>query len=104
MFVFFEKTIPEKHHNINNQLFRIIESHYEKLYLFRRFKSKSNTIVSEMTNSINSSIGRVSKQTFLDMTFDKINSDKLLHGSNHYKLILEETLLNNAYYLSMYFP
>ena len=90
--------------NINAQLFEIIESHYEKLHLFRRFKSKSNTIISEMTNSINSSIGRVSKQTFLDMTFDKINRDKLLHGGNHYKLILEEALLNNAYYLNMYFP
>lgn len=89
--------------NINKQLFNIIESHYERLHLFRRFKIKTNTIISEMTNSINSSIGRVTKQTFLDMTLDKINSDKLLHGSNHYKLVLEEALLNNDIYLNLYF-
>lgn len=90
--------------NIDAQLFEIIESHYDKLHLFRRFKSKSNTIISEMINSINSSIGIISKQTFLNMTLDKINRDKLLHGGNHYKLILEEALLNNANYLNIYFP
>ncbi|RTZ10952.1 HNH endonuclease [Flavobacterium sp. GSP27] len=89
--------------NINVQLFSIIESHYGKLHLFRRFKSKTNTIISEMTNSINASIGKVSKQTFLDITLDKINRDKLLHGGNHYKLILEEELLNNNAYLNLYF-
>lgn len=89
--------------NINVQLFSIIESHYDKLHLFSRFKSKTNTIISEMTNSIIASIGKVSKQTFLELTLDKINRDKLLHGNNHYKLILEEALLNNNPYLNQYF-
>lgn len=89
--------------NINVQLFSIIESHYDKLHLFRRFKSKTNTIVSEMTNSINASIGKISKQTFIDLTLDKINRDKLLHGSNYYKSILEKQLLNNDVYLNLYF-
>jgi hypothetical protein len=56
-----------------------------------------------MTNSIMASIGKVSKQTFLELTLDKINRDKLLHGNNHYKLILEEALLNNNPYLNQYF-
>ena len=89
--------------NINVQLFSIIESHYDKLHLFRRFKSKTNTIVSEMTNSINASIGKISKETFIDLTLDKINRDKLLHGSNYYKSILEKQLLNNDVYLNLYF-
>lgn len=89
--------------NINVQLFNIIESHYEKLYLFRRFKAKTNIIISEMTNLINASIGKISKQTFIDLTLDKINRDKLLHGSNHYKLVLEEVLLNYNPYLNLYF-
>lgn len=89
--------------NINVQLFSIIESHYDKLHLFRRFKSKTNTIVSEMTNSINASIGKISKQTFIDLTLDKIYRDELLHGSNYYKSILEKQLLNNDAYLNLYF-
>ncbi|WP_177763095.1 HNH endonuclease [Flavobacterium sp. I3-2] len=90
--------------NIDPRLFRLLESHYEKLHLFRRFKSKSNTIISEMINSINASINQISRQTFIDITLDKINRDKLLHGHNHYKLILEEALINNNAYLSQYFP
>ncbi|RRJ86683.1 HNH endonuclease [Paenimyroides tangerinum] len=89
--------------NINTDLFRLIESHYEKLHLFRRFKSKSNTIISEMTNSIYASVNQISKQTFIDITLDKINRDKSLHGHNHYKLILEEALINNNFYLNQYF-
>lgn len=89
--------------NINVQLFSIIESHYDKLYLFRRFKSKTNTIISEMINSITSAVGVLSKETFIKITLDKINKDKLLHGNNHYKLILEETLINNNAFIDHFF-
>jgi hypothetical protein len=89
--------------NINPQLFSIIESHYDKLYLFRRFKSKSDNIISEMTNSITSAVGEISKEAFLKITFAKINKEKVIHGANHYKLILEETLLNTNAYLDLYF-
>lgn len=89
--------------NINVQLFSIIESHYDKLHLFRRFKSKTNTITSEMINSITSAVGVLSKETFIKITLDKINKDKLLHGNNHYKLILEETLINNNAFIDHFF-
>jgi hypothetical protein len=89
--------------NINVQLFSIIESHYEKLHLFRRFKSKTNTIISEMTNAVTSAVGVISREAFIQITLDKINKDKLIHGNNHYKLILEEALLNNNPYLNQYF-
>lgn len=89
--------------NVNVQLFSIIESHYEKLHLFRRFKSKTNTIISEMINSITSAVGVLSKETFIKITLDKINKDKLLHGNNHYKLILEETLINNNAFIDHFF-
>ena len=89
--------------NINVQLFNIIESHYEKLHLFRRFKSKSNVIISELMNSINSAVGRMSKNTFLDMTLEKISRDKLIHGNNHYKLILEEALIQNTAFIATFF-
>lgn len=89
--------------NINVQLFSIIESHYDKLHLFSRFKSKTNTIISEMINSITSAVGVLSKETFIKITLDKINKDKLLHGNNHYKLILEETLINNNAFIDHFF-
>lgn len=89
--------------NINVQLFNIIESHYDKLHLFRRFKSKSNVIISELINSINSAVGRMSKNTFLDMTLEKISRDKLIHGNNHYKLILEEALIQNNAFITTFF-
>lgn len=89
--------------NINLQLFSLIESHYDKLHLFRRFKSKTNTIISEMTNLITSAVGVISKETFIKITFDKINKDKLLHGNNHYKLILEETLIHNNTFIDHFF-
>lgn len=90
--------------NINVQLFSIIDSHYDELHLFRRFKSKTNTIISEMTNALTSAVGVISRDAFIQITLDKINKDKLIHGNNHYKLILEEGLINNINYLNLYFP
>lgn len=89
--------------NINISLFNIIESHFDKLHLFRRFKVKTNTIISELTNSITSAVGVISKETFIQITLDKINKDKLIHGNNHYKLILEETLIHNNTFIDLFF-
>ena len=89
--------------NINAQLFRIIESHYEKLHLFNRFKSRTNTIITEMQNVINAYRTKVSLHDFIDMTYEKIEMDKLLHGHNHYKVVLEEALINNGAFMHYHY-
>ena len=89
--------------NINTQLFRIIESHYEKLHLFNRFKSRTNTIITEMQNVINAYRTKVSLHDFIDMTYEKIEMDKLLHGHNHYKVVLEEALINNGAFMHYHY-
>lgn len=85
--------------NINAQLFSIIESHFEKLHLFNRFKSRTNTIITEMQNVINAYKTKVSLEDFINMTYEKIEMDKLLHGHNHYKVVLEEALINNGAFI-----
>jgi hypothetical protein len=90
--------------NINNApLFALIESHYDRLYLFRRFKIKTNTIISEFVNSITSAVGVISREAFIQITLDKINKDKAIHGNNHYGLILQESLVSNVNFINLYF-
>lgn len=83
--------------NINNidlDFFELLESHYSKLYLPIRFKRESNKIISELTHLIIASKDYLSKEQIIEIIKTKIIEDKNTFGSNYYKSILEEALIN----------
>lgn len=92
--------------NINNidiNLFNLIKSHYSSLHLLIRFKRKSNDIISELVNSINASKVKLNQNDTVEVIRAKINADKVILGNNHYKLILEETIINDNAFISTFF-
>jgi len=88
---------------IDPDFFSLLESHYTKLHLLKRFQEASDSIISEMQNLIsahrkrNFSIGIIR-----EVVLDKINADRKYLGFNHYKLVLEEVLVCSDDFISQY--
>lgn len=85
--------------NINPDFFELLENHYSRLQLPQRFKKESHKIISEFTNLISASSHLLNENQIKQFVLTKINEDKSVFGSNYYKSILEETLINNQTYL-----
>ena len=86
--------------NINTDFFDLLENHYSRLHLPQRFKKESHKIISELTNLISASSRLLDENQIKQLVLTKINEDKSVFGSNYYKSILEETLINNQAYLN----
>jgi hypothetical protein len=82
--------------NINPDFYELLENHYSKLHLYRRFKEKSGNVIEEIENSIkpykNSSL---SKSDLIFLIKAKIKLDQDSFGINYWKSILELELINN---------
>ena len=89
--------------NIDVNLFNLISSHFNRLHLLGRFKKKSNDIISELVNSINASKIKLNQTDTIEVIQTKINADKGIFGNNHYKLILEEAIINNNAFMDSFF-
>lgn len=87
-------------HHINSDFYELLENHYTKLHLFRRFKEKSGNIIEELENAIkpykNSSL---SKSDLVSFIKEKINLDQKSFGLNYWKSILELELIKSNSFL-----
>lgn len=88
---------------IDPDLFNVLESHYQRLHLFKRFREASDSIISEMQNLIvaqrkNGFSNNVIKQVVID----KVEADREYFGCNHYKSILELELINSNEFIAMH--
>ncbi len=81
--------------NIDVDFFELLESHYRRLHLPQRFNRASHKVISELTNLISASRLHISKEVIIEIVRAKINEDKAIFGSNYYKSILEESLIEN---------
>ena len=88
--------------NINEDIFNIIETHYNKLHLLERFSTNINDIVTTLENTINSFITKVSLEEIKDTIIEKCNKDKIAFGYNYWKSILETELVNNVEYMKRF--
>jgi 5-methylcytosine-specific restriction endonuclease McrA len=89
--------------NIDSDIFELLENHYSRLNLFKRFKKESHKIISELTNLISASINLLDRDQIKELVLSKIDADKAIFGNNYYKSILEESLINNQIYLNSIF-
>lgn len=84
---------------ISQEFFSVIENHYNKLHLFERFKLKSIEYLSELESKISAFRRRLSvEDIILDLT-TAIDEEKDAYGHNHWKCILESTLINSHLFM-----
>jgi hypothetical protein len=98
-FRFSLKNIDNK---IDRELFSIIESHYNKLHLFERMRLKSIEYISELENNILTFRKSLPINNIIEHLIESINIDKKAYGYNHWKCILEITLLNSPIFIDRF--
>lgn len=98
-FRFFLENIDRK---IDSKLFSAIENHYTKLHLFERMASKSIEYISEFENEILKFKHLLSLETIIEESIKAANSNKEAYGSNHWKCILEISLLDSPIFMDKF--
>jgi hypothetical protein len=88
--------------SINESLFKIIENHYTKLHLFERFKLKSIEYISELESRISAFRKRLTIQEIVSDLTQAIQDEKKAYGYNHWKCILELSLINNDLFMNRF--
>ena len=88
---------------VDPDLFKVLESHYQRLHLFKRFRQSSDSIISEMQNLIVAQRNNgFSIDVIKQVVIDKVEADREYFGYNHYKSILELELINSDEFIEMY--
>lgn len=80
--------------------FRIIDRHFNRLNLLDRFGKHSNTVVTDIVDSLSPSIHILSLAEASQHLIDEANASKVSFGNNYWKAILKETLASNVQFLS----
>lgn len=90
--------------NIADNLFKIIETHYNRLHLLERFSANINEVITSLESTITSFISKLSLDEIRDSIIEKSNRDRIAFGHNYWKSILEIELMNNAEYMNRFIP
>lgn len=98
-FKFYLDNIEEE---IDLELFTIIRNHYTKLNLFERMRLKSIEYVSEFENEIFKFRHKLSLEDIVSESIKTANINKEAYGYNHWKYILEISLLKSPIFIDKY--
>lgn len=90
----------ENRNNIESELFNIIESHYSKLKLPSRFRTGSSKITTELIHTIKSFKNLLPIVEIQESLLARIEEERKVYGYNHWKSILQITLLENQDFLN----
>lgn len=88
--------------SIPPNFFLILESHYDKLHLFQRFKLKSIEYLSEFESQITRYRKNLSINEIINILNDTINDNKEAYGDNYWKCIFEQTLINSPLFMGRF--
>ncbi len=87
-------------HNINPQLYRLIESHYTQLHLLHRMKDKAIPHFTELRNTILTQLKYgISLSTAINMAIDEAQWMKERFGDNYWHSILKIALVKNPSFI-----
>lgn len=84
---------------IDENLFNIIKSHYNKLHLLERFSRNSDKVITPLQNKIRPFINIISIEEIIEMTIQSANLNRNIFGMNYWESILELALINNDDFL-----
>jgi len=93
----------ENRNGIPQELFRLIQSHYGKLYLCQRFSESASEVITALDNSIVPYVGKLPPHEIISAVKEKILRDKSVFGPNYWKSVLELSLIDNKDYLDRLF-
>lgn len=88
----------ENNAGIDEDLFELIENHYERLHLLSRFATNSYSRIAPLEAQINT---RAAITTYNDIQEEVLRTNehlKKIFGYNHWGLILENELVNQRFY------
>lgn len=85
---------------IDNLEFDLISRHYGNLHLFERFTLASNNVITNLANSIKALPQSMSDDDVVMFVKDSVENDKEHFGSNFWKSIVENTLVNNSAFMT----
>ena len=88
--------------DIVDEIFKIIENHYNRLHLLERFNASVNEIITSLENTITSFIGKLPMEDIKKAIIEKSNRDRIAFGYNYWKSILEIELMNNVEYMNRF--
>ena len=88
----------DNRNSVNEDLFELIESHYNKLDLLARFKTQAINIYSEIENSILVDVKDQGVENSLQTLRNKTVMDAADYGLNHWKVVLKLTLADSKEY------
>lgn len=85
--------------NIDENIFRLIESHYSKLNLLQRFKENSDEVISELDILISSFKNLINDDKKLLNAIEKhFSKIETLNGINNWKIVLVKAMINSTVY------
>lgn len=84
---------------LSNEIFNLIQSHYQRLKLCKRFQDRSHEIISKVAAEIRSTVRNYSAQAIQEIIKDRCAETKPLLGYNHWQLVLEEALAGNEAFI-----
>lgn len=87
---------------IADDLFELLEYHYDKLKLFERFKGFNNNVISELDTEILKYSKRLSLDDIKETIIEECQDNFRLLGRNYWKLVLKEALINDTEYLKRF--
>lgn len=88
--------------DIPNDIFEIIETHYNKLHLLERFSANINEVITSLENTIISFISKLPLDEIKDSIIEKSNRDRIAFGHNYWKSVLEIELANCVEYMNRF--
>lgn len=86
---------------IDDDFYRVIETHYTRLHLFKRFKENSDSVISELENSIRPYIGNLQKEQIISANKEKFERDRKVFGYNYWKAVLGLALIDSDDFINM---
>ncbi len=86
--------------NIDKSLATLIASHYALLHLPERMRLSSGSYFAEFRNTLAAARKRLTNREVVQMVVEKTADDKFCYGTNYWKSVLEEALVNDAIFLS----
>ena len=89
----------DNRNKIDNNLFELIKTHYQKLNLLQRFKENSDLIISEIDNRFKAFSSSLGINDIAKIIIANEEDNKKMYGSNYWKSILTISLVSNLSYL-----
>ncbi|MDQ8012110.1 MAG: HNH endonuclease [Flavobacterium nitrogenifigens] len=93
--------VVENVKGIDNNLFKLISTHYSRLELPQRFRENSHDTIYELSKEIKKYKDKVPRGELIQTIKDSIVEDKDYYGFNFWKSIIKEALIENEEYLEL---